>query len=210
MYIYNVTTNVEESAHNTWLNWMKTTHIPEVLSTGKFLSAKITKVLIEEESGGHTYSVQYTIANKETLEKYYQENAPKLREKAAQLFAGKLVSFRTELEVIDEYFVQHNTATHYLFTYGTLLEKEVQLGVFSRVLGGMEDTLISHKISQIKVADIYPTIEFTGNNEDKINGIVYALTHDELIKADAYEGEAYGRTQIILYSGKKAWVYIAK
>lgn len=210
MYIYNVTTNVEDSAHNTWLNWMKTTHIPEVLGTGKFLSAKITKVLIEEESGGHTYSVQYTVANKETLEKYYQENAPKLREKAMQLFAGKLVSFRTELEIVDEYFVQHNTATHYLFTYGTLLEKEVQLSVFSRVLGGMEDTLISHKISQIKVADIYPTIEFTGNKEDTINGVVYALTHDELIKADAYEGEAYERTQIVLDSGKKAWVYMAK
>lgn len=210
MYIYNVTTNVEDSAHNTWLNWMKTTHIPEVLGTGKFLSAKITKVLIEEESGGHTYSVQYTVANKETLEKYYQENAPKLREKAMQLFAGKLVSFRTELEIVDEYFVQHNTATHYLFTYGTLLEKEVQLSVFSRVLGGMEDTLISHKISQIKVADIYPTIEFTGNKEDTINGVVYALTHDELIKADACEGEAYERTQIVLDSGKKAWVYMAK
>jgi len=210
MYIYNVTTNVEESAHNTWLNWMKTTHIPEVLSTGKFLSAKITKVLIEEESGGHTYSVQYTVANKGTLEKYYQENAPKLREKAMQLFAGKLVSFRTELEVVDEYFVQHNTATHYLFTYGTLLEKEVQLGVFSRVLGGIEDTLINHKISQMKVADMYPTIEFTGNKEDIINGVVYALTHDELIKADAYEGEAYERTQIALDSGKKAWVYMAK
>ncbi len=210
MYIYNVTTNVEESAHNTWLNWMKTTHIPEVLSTGKFLSAKITKVLVEEESGGHTYSVQYTVANKETLEKYYQENAPKLREKAMQLFAGKLVSFRTELEVVDEYFVQHNTATHYLFTYGTLLEKEVQLGVFSRVLGGVEDTLISHKVSQLKVADIYPTIEFTGNKEDIIYGVVYALTQDELIKADAYEGEAYERTQIVLESGKKAWVYMAK
>ncbi|MFX0555662.1 DUF4286 family protein [Maribacter sp. CXY002] len=210
MYIYNVTTNVEDSAHDTWLNWMKTKHIPEVLGTGKFLSAKLTKVLVDEESGGHTYSVQYTAKNKKTLVRYYNENAPRLREEAMQLFAGKLISFRTELEVIDEYFVQHQSATHYLFTYGTLLEKEVQVGVFSRVLGGIADTLFSHKISQMKVADIYPTIEFTGKNEDMINGVVYTLTHDELMKADEYEGEAYERTKIVLDSGKKAWVYMAR
>lgn len=103
MYIYNVTTNIAEEAHDQWLKWMKETHIPHVLATGKFLSAKMCRVLVEEEMGGITYSVQYTTLNKETLEKYYEEDALKLRQDALRLFAGKSVSFRTELEVVSEH-----------------------------------------------------------------------------------------------------------
>lgn len=103
MYIYNVTTNIEESVHDQWLKWMQETHIPDVLATGKFLSAKLAKVLVEEEMGGYTYSVQFTTADKETLEKYYKEDADRLRQEASNLFAGKFVSFRTELQIVSEH-----------------------------------------------------------------------------------------------------------
>lgn len=209
MYIYNVTSNIEDKVHDEWLHWMKTVHIPEVLATGKFLSAKMTKVLAEEGTG-HTYSVQYTVASKEILEAYYMEDAPKLRKDGPKLFADQLISFRTELKVIDEFFVHRNTATHLLFTYGTLQELEVQLGVFSRVLGGYDDSLHGHRISDIKVAGLYPTLEQTNDPKDKIEGKVYVLTDDELKKADFYEGDAYQRREVCLHSGKKAWVYLAK
>jgi phosphoribosylamine-glycine ligase len=83
--------------------WMQHKHIPEVLATGKFSSARMVRVLIEEEMGGTTYSVQYTTDSKATLEKYYQEDAPKLRDEAMQLFGDKMLSFRTELELISEH-----------------------------------------------------------------------------------------------------------
>jgi phosphoribosylamine-glycine ligase len=83
--------------------WMQHKHIPEMLATGKFSSARMVRVLIEEEMGGTTYSVQYTTDSKETLEKYYQENAPRLRDEAMKLFGDKMLSFRTELEVISEH-----------------------------------------------------------------------------------------------------------
>lgn len=102
MYIYNVTTNIEESIHGNWLKWMKEIHIPDVLATGKFLSAKMAKVMIEEEMGGITYSVQFTSVDKETLEKYYEDDADRLRQDAIKLFAGRFVSFRTELEIVSE------------------------------------------------------------------------------------------------------------
>lgn len=103
MYIYNVTTNIDESVHDQWLKWMKEVHIPDVLATGKFLSAKMCKVLVEEELGGITYSVQFTTLDKETLQSYYDNNAAKLELDAMKLFPNKFVAFRTELEVIDEY-----------------------------------------------------------------------------------------------------------
>lgn len=103
MYIYNVTTNIQESVHDEWLRWMKETHIPDVLATGKFISAKMCRVLVEEDMGGITYSVQFTANNMAALQKYYAEDAPSLREDALRLFPGKFVSFRTELEIVSEH-----------------------------------------------------------------------------------------------------------
>ena len=101
MYIYNVTINIEESVHDAWLDWMKLEHIPDMLNTGKFSTALMTKVQVTEEMGGITYSVQYRTDSIETLQKYYDEDAPNLRAKSKP-FEGKFVAFRTELEVISE------------------------------------------------------------------------------------------------------------
>lgn len=101
MYIYNVTINIEESIHREWLKWMTSEHIPAMLATGKFMKALMTKVIVEEEMGGVTYSVQYTTDSKRTLDKYYSENASDLRSQSKR-FDGKFVAFRTELEVIGE------------------------------------------------------------------------------------------------------------
>jgi phosphoribosylamine-glycine ligase len=103
MILYNVTTNIHESVHDQWMIWMQYKHIPEILATGKFSSARMVRVLIEEEMGGVTYSVQYATDSKETLEKYYQEDAPAFREEGAKLFGDKMLAFRTELELIADY-----------------------------------------------------------------------------------------------------------
>lgn len=107
MIIYNVTVNVDESIHQEWLNWIKL-HIPKVLATGKFIDAKLTKVLIDEEMGGTTYSVQYKAISREALESYYVHDAERLRNEGLIRFADKMLAFRTELEVIDEYSVTFN------------------------------------------------------------------------------------------------------
>lgn len=101
MYIYNVTTNIQEDVHEKWVEWMKTEHIPEMLETGKFTKAIMTKVLVQEDMGGITYSVQYTTRSKEMLQRYYEEDAPGMRAKS-EAFEGKFVAFRTELQVISK------------------------------------------------------------------------------------------------------------
>ena len=103
MYIYNVTINIDDSVHDEWLIWMES-HIPEVLNTGKFISAKFTEVLVEEEIGGKTYSVQYTANSKEDVEAYYKEDADELRIEALKKFGDKMLAFRTELKLIKEFY----------------------------------------------------------------------------------------------------------
>ena len=103
MYIYNVTTNIDATVHDEWLNWIKT-HIIEVLNTGKFTSAKLTEVLVEEEMGGKTYSVQYAASTREDLENYYKFNAPKLQSEGLKRFADKMLTFKTELKIVEEFY----------------------------------------------------------------------------------------------------------
>ncbi|WP_299548530.1 DUF4286 family protein [Seonamhaeicola sp.] len=107
MIIYNVTANIDESIHGEWLAWIKD-HIPEVLSTGKFNKATLTRVLVKEDMGGVTYSIQYRAHSREALDAYYEEDAQRMRADAIKRFADKMVAFRTELELIDEYFVDIN------------------------------------------------------------------------------------------------------
>ena len=76
-----------------------------MLATGKFTKAKLVQVMVNEEMGGVTYSVQYTTDSKATLDAYYKQEAEGLRNEALDLFANQFVAFRTELRVIEEFFV---------------------------------------------------------------------------------------------------------
>lgn len=102
MYIYNITVNVEEEIHDKWLKWMKEEYIPATLETGKFTKALLTRVMIEEELGGITYSIQFTTPTRELLDSYYKEDARRLRDEGLK-FQGHYAAFSTELEVVVEY-----------------------------------------------------------------------------------------------------------
>lgn len=104
MIIYNVTLNIDKSIHKEWLVWIKE-HIPLVLATGKFKEAKLTKVLVEDAETD-TYSVQFRAHSRAALDAYYAEHAEGLKQDGLQRFADKMLSFRTELEVVDEYSVK--------------------------------------------------------------------------------------------------------
>ena len=104
MIIYNVTVNIDDSIHDEWLTWIKE-HIPQVLGTGKFEKATLTKVLVEEDLGGHTYAVQYRSYSREALDAYYKEDAERLKTEGLKKFADKMLAFRTELQIVDEYSV---------------------------------------------------------------------------------------------------------
>jgi len=103
MIIYNLTVNIDESVHQQWLEWMQQTHINQVLATGKFTSARLVKVLVDEEMGGVTYSVQYFAPNKEALAAYRNEHEQAIQQEGLRMFADKMLTFQTDLEVISEH-----------------------------------------------------------------------------------------------------------
>lgn len=100
MIIYNVTVKIENEAHDEWLNWMKHTHIPEVLATGKFVSYQMAKVLVDD-TDGVTYAIQYNCRDMNTLNEYHEHHASALQREHAERYKDKFVAFRTLLELVD-------------------------------------------------------------------------------------------------------------
>ncbi len=100
MIIYNVTVNIDNSVHEEWLEWMKSKHIPDVVGTGCFTEGNIFRILVNEESG-ISYSVQYSAASMDDVNRYLKEHAEALRNDALRLYRDKFVAFRTLLERID-------------------------------------------------------------------------------------------------------------
>jgi hypothetical protein len=101
MIIYNVTVNIEEAVHQEWLAWMKETHIPDVMRTGKFISSRILRIVGDEDSGGKTYSVQYTCNSMNDFREYERDHAQTLRAVHTAKFKDQFVAFRTLLESVD-------------------------------------------------------------------------------------------------------------
>lgn len=104
MIIYNVTSNIDDSIHDDWIIWIKP-HIQQVLETGCFIEAKFSRVVVEESMGGITYSVQYRAKSRTDLERYYSEFADSLRSETYLKFGEKVLSFRTELEEIENFSI---------------------------------------------------------------------------------------------------------
>ena len=101
MIIYNVTVNIEDSVHNEWLEWMRNSHIPEVMRTGMFVESKILRLLGDDESGGSTYSFQYICESLEKFKQYEENYAPALRADVNSRYKEKFVSFRSLLEIVE-------------------------------------------------------------------------------------------------------------
>lgn len=102
MIIYNVTVNIDHDVHDDWLVWMQQVHIPDVMKTGLFKEARISRILAEEE-GGKSYSIQYLCPTLQEYERYQTEFAPALQQMHTSRYAGKFVAFRTLLRLENQF-----------------------------------------------------------------------------------------------------------
>lgn len=102
MVVYNVTVSIDEKVAEEWLQWMRETHIPDVMNTGHFKESRLCRVHGEEE-GGVTYAITYLSFSEDDLNTYQEKHSPRLQAEHTQKFGGKFAAFRTLLSVIDEF-----------------------------------------------------------------------------------------------------------
>lgn len=106
-----------------------------------------------------------------------------------------------------------------LFSYGTLQQREVQLGNYGRELNGQPDTLAGYRLDDITIDDpqvvelsgksVHRIAIATGRADDRVSGTLFELTDAELEATDGYEIPAYSRIEVTLASGRTCWVYVA-
>jgi gamma-glutamylcyclotransferase (GGCT)/AIG2-like uncharacterized protein YtfP len=106
----------------------------------------------------------------------------------------------------------------WLFSYGTLRQREVQLAIFGRALNGQADVLPGYALSPLLITDpsviatsgtVHHTIvRETGDRLDEVPGVVFRITESELAAADAYEVADCKRVTVRLGSGIDAFVYV--
>lgn len=106
----------------------------------------------------------------------------------------------------------------WLFSYGTIRQREVQLAIFGRALDGRADVLPGYAMSRVQITDPgvvatsgtsqHTIVRETRNPLDEVPGIVFRITQAELTAADAYEVADYKRVTVRLGSGIDAFVYV--
>ena len=105
-----------------------------------------------------------------------------------------------------------------LFSYGTLQLTEVQIANYGRELEGMPDALPGYRLTVVPDRDpnavrisgtkTHFIVRPSGDPADRVPGVVYLLTEEELAATDSYEGSDYSRELLTLESGRRAFVYV--
>ena len=104
-----------------------------------------------------------------------------------------------------------------LFAYGTLQQREVQLATYGRLLDGSPDVLAGYRLDPLTISDpevvrlsgkaVHWIARASGDPADRIPGMVFRLTGEELEATDRYEVDAYQRVEVVLESGTSAFAY---
>ncbi|MFT5860175.1 MAG: hypothetical protein ACI865_002283 [Flavobacteriaceae bacterium] len=104
MILYNVTVSIDAGVQEEWLTWMRSTHIPDVMETGCFMEARVSRVHGEED-GGMSYAISYVASSQESYDLYQEKYASKLQSEHTAKYAGKFAAFRTLLTILEEFKV---------------------------------------------------------------------------------------------------------
>ena len=107
-----------------------------------------------------------------------------------------------------------------LFSYGTLQLRQVQIANYGRELAGSPDALLGYRLAPLVIGDpevvrisgkaVHTIARATGNRADRIAGMLFELSEEELDATDAYEVDVYARVEAELESGRTAWVYVGR
>jgi len=100
MIVFNNTIKVHPAIENEWLQWQKEEHIPETMRSGHFTGYKIFRLLEQDDSEGSTYVIQYTAPGMEHYQRYLDEWAPALLQKAFNKWGDRFIAFKTIMQVV--------------------------------------------------------------------------------------------------------------
>ena len=100
MFIYNVTSKINWSIHETWVEWMSNEHIPAIMETHCFTHFQLLKLQEQDDSEGPTYIAQYFAESKARYNRYIELFAAKFGREALTKWGNNFIAFPSLLEVV--------------------------------------------------------------------------------------------------------------
>lgn len=94
MVTYEITATARLDVAEAWDRYMRERHIPELLETGAFLGATLSR----SEPG--RYRIRYEARSREALDRYLAEHAARLRKHHQEMFPSGVEVSREEWEVL--------------------------------------------------------------------------------------------------------------
>lgn len=100
MIVYNITIKIVPGIEEEWVRWQQEEHIPDVMSSRQFTEYKFYRLLEQDDPEGITYVVQYFASSLENYNRYIDDTANKLRQKAFDKWGNQFIAFRTLMQVV--------------------------------------------------------------------------------------------------------------
>ena len=86
MVVYSIDVAIDKNIEDEWIDWMKKTHIPNVLFTGYFLQSNVFRSFDEDEDKSF-YNIRYKISSFEKLNEYKEKKSKVLQEEFKEFMA---------------------------------------------------------------------------------------------------------------------------
>ncbi len=101
MIVYNTTFHVDGGIDAPFLAWVRSQYIPQAIQHGAVSQPRLTRVMVEAEGEGSSYSLQFEVASVADLQLWYEECGSQLSDQLATRFGAKVVGFTTLLEQLE-------------------------------------------------------------------------------------------------------------
>ena len=98
MIIYNTTININDNIVDEFVIWIIHEYIPKLIATNLFIDINLFKVLVEEEMGGITFSLQHKMNDFQHYNEFNEKYSQNFDKMLYAKFSDSYVSFSTILE----------------------------------------------------------------------------------------------------------------
>ncbi len=119
MITYQVEVVVPNVLIEQWLGYMTSEHIDDVVKTGYFTSARLTRVIDSTLPDATVFRVIYTLPSLEALEEYQRNSAPALQAHHTELFGTAVRATRSVTELLWSQGRSHPVESFHQYTSGS-------------------------------------------------------------------------------------------
>ncbi|MEY3689537.1 MAG: hypothetical protein RIT37_1099 [Bacteroidota bacterium] len=94
---YEVTMEVDSSIAEEWVEYMRSEHIPEVMTTGVFTSCQFLRIIEPAKEGFDSFRITYEAENLSAIQAYRADLSPELRRKHDERYGDVASGSRREM-----------------------------------------------------------------------------------------------------------------